>query len=231
MFDPEQQKEVDRIVAKRVAQESRRLERVARAEAERDHYKRLAEQQQQPQTRQPSNGAPDPKDFKDFESYQKAEIAYHVEEGIKQALSKREQESQAQRQQREASERAEAVQSKLSDAKEKYEDFDDVALSPNVPITEPMAAFIAESDAGGDLAYYLGSHLDEANKIARLSPVAALRELVKLESKLTAAPAPTRTPAPIVPSGTKTTVDRDPSKMSDKEFADWRRRQIAQRGN
>jgi hypothetical protein len=92
-----------------------------------------------------------------------------------------------------------------------------------------MAAFIADSERGGDVAYHLGSHLDEADRIARLTPIQQVRELAKLESTLAAPPAPTRTPAPIVPNGTKTTVERDPSTMSDKEFNDWRRRQIAQR--
>jgi len=37
-------------------------------------------------------------------------------------------------------------------------------------------------------------------------------------------------PAPITPVQPKPTAENDPSKMTDAQFADWRRKQIKQRG-
>jgi hypothetical protein len=48
----------------------------------------------------------------------------------------------------------------------KYEDFIEVAESPNVPISDAMALVIMNSDDGAEIAYYLGKHPDEAAKIA-----------------------------------------------------------------
>ena len=48
----------------------------------------------------------------------------------------------------------------------KYEDFVEVAESPNVPISDAMALVIMNSDDGAEIAYYLGKHPDEAAKIA-----------------------------------------------------------------
>ena len=73
--------------------------------------------------------------------------------------------------------------------------------------TTPWAVAVMEADNGDEIAYYLGTHLDEAKAIAALSPTAQIRAIGKLEAKLAAEPAkpsPTsKAPAPINPvSGT-----------------------------
>lgn len=219
------QKELDEIVAKRAAQAERRGQKVARAEAEAAFYKQRLEELQRPA--QTATGEPKAEDFKGktYEEFMDARMDWR----LNQERAKWQQESQAQNQQRQAFEQAQSVQSKLKPAFEKYPDFKEVALSDDVPISQPMAAYIASRATGGDVAYFLGQNIDEAARISSLHPIDQVLALRDLETKLTATPAPTRTPAPIVPNATKATVDRDPAKMSDKEFADWRRRQIAQR--
>ncbi len=48
----------------------------------------------------------------------------------------------------------------------------------------PIGDAIMDSDTGAELADYLAQHPDEAERIARLSPVSALRALGKLEATL-----------------------------------------------
>lgn len=224
------QKEVDEIAAKRAAQAERRALKVARAEAEAAFYKQQLEAQRQAPQQQ-RDGRPREEDFqgKPYHEFAAALARWEAEQVFEQRLKAREQESQAQRQQREAAESAHRVKERLSEGADKYPDFEEVALADHVPISPAMAHAIASSDMSADLAYYLGSHLEEAKRIASLPPEKQFREVVKLESKVSETPTPTRTPPPIQPSQGRATVDKDPSKMTDKEFAEWRKRQIAQR--
>ena len=91
-----------------------------------------------------------------------------------------------------------------------------------------------------EIAYYLANHREEAMQLYQLPPSLAGREIGKIEAKL-AKPATATTVVPLVPKvsnappppakieADEPQVDRDPAKMSDTEFAKWRRRQIAQR--
>jgi hypothetical protein len=85
------------------------------------------------------------------------------------------------------------------------------------------------------LALYLAEHREVATQIAALPPMAAAREMGRIEAKLSApTPAPVVSKAPAPPpkiEAVNPEVAQDPSTMSDKEFATWRRRQIAQRRN
>lgn len=95
---------------------------------------------------------------------------------------------------------------------EKYEDFADVVMAENVKITQEMATALLEiddTDLQVDAAYFLGNHPKEAARIAKLSPIGQVREIAKLEVKLStkAKPAkrPSAAPEPIKPvGGTKT---------------------------
>jgi hypothetical protein len=68
-----------------------------------------------------------------------------------------------------------------------------------------------------------------------MSPVQAGRAVALLEAKLAqqkaqAKPEPSKVPAPIEAPRGQGRVTKDPSEMTDKEFAEWRRAQIKARG-
>ena len=92
---------------------------------------------------------------------------------------------------------------KEEDARSKYEDFEQVAYNPKLPITQVMAQTIQASDNGPDIAYYLGTNPKEADRIARLAdPFLQAKEIGKLEAKIASEPITKRTssaPAPISP--------------------------------
>jgi hypothetical protein len=69
-------------------------------------------------------------------------------------------------------------------ARQKYDDFDDVV---GTDLKIPQAAFtaIVDSPEGTEIAYYLGSHPEEINRLNKLtSAVAVMREIGKLEDRL-----------------------------------------------
>lgn len=96
----------------------------------------------------------------------------------------------------------EAYQEREELARDKYDDFEDVAYNPRLPVTEAMAVTIRESEVGPEILYYLGNNPAEAKRIAQLSPLSQAKEIGKIETKLASDPPAKKTssaPAPIAP--------------------------------
>jgi hypothetical protein len=115
-------------------------------------------------------------------------------------------------------------QARAEDARERYPDFDQVALNPSIPITPGMAEVIKDSDYGADLAYHLGKNPSEASRIAGLPVHRQAAELGRLEAKLSAPkPTPKTPPAPVKPvTGVNAGGTKDPAKMTMSEYIKWR---------
>lgn len=98
-------------------------------------------------------------------------------------------------------------------------------------LTPAIAQAIIGSDISAKLMVHLAANPGEAEKISRLSPVRQAAEIGKLEVTLSnAKPVKvSNAPAPIEPVGSRGSSSKDPSQMSDKEFAVWRKSQIVQR--
>jgi hypothetical protein len=91
-------------------------------------------------------------------------------------------------QQREA---AQQWADRVESAKEKHADWDEVmeqATSRETMINPAPQAAIVDSPIATDILYHLAKHPEEAKRIAGLSDVAAIREIGKLEAKLSAEP-------------------------------------------
>jgi len=69
-------------------------------------------------------------------------------------------------------------------AREKYQNYDDITRAANVPISPTAAEVIRTLEEGPELAYYLGSNLQEAARIATLPPMRQVWELRGLAEKM-----------------------------------------------
>jgi hypothetical protein len=172
------QEELDAAIGKRLAREQRKWER---------------EQSQRQSEQQTLRAAPTASvdQFESPEAYAEA-LAYQKAEEL---IAKRE----AAKQQ---SAVLESYQEREEAARDKYDDFQQVAYNPNLPITNVMAETIQSSDIGPELAYYLGSNPKEADRISRMTPLSQAKEIGRIEAKLAADPPVKRTtsaPAPISP--------------------------------
>jgi hypothetical protein len=171
------QKELDEIVQKEKARVERRAER-KRLEADADRYKREAEELRQRIAPQPSKqeGEPQQKDFTDYEEYLLAKAVYRLEHKQAALRAQSERTEATQRNERDLSEYARHVQTRVSKAAAKYPDFQEV-IEGGV-YTQPMTAFIADvAKDGGELAYHLGTHRDEAIRIAQLPQAQQIVEM------------------------------------------------------
>lgn len=83
----------------------------------------------------------------------------------------------------------------LEGARAKYEDFDTVVGSD---LKIPQVAFnaIVDSPVGPDVAYFLGQHPDIATGLAKLSPVACVRAIGRIEAQFEI-----KAPAAVTPAG------------------------------
>ena len=124
------------------------------------------------------------------------------------------------------------------EARTKYDDFEQVAYNPKLPITNVMAETIQSSDVGPELAYYLGSNPKEADRISRMSPLSQAKEIGKIEAKVADSPPvkkPSNAPAPIQPVATGSSRGpaydtTDPRSLKTMSTSEWiaaeRQRQI-----
>jgi hypothetical protein len=103
-----------------------------------------------------------------------------------------------------------AHNSRISEARAKYDDFDEVAQTfGNIEIPQSAAMAIIEQPNSADVAYYLATHQEEAKKLAGLRPIQQIAAIVKISDKVAAPviPAPAKpkpasqAPAPIKPVG------------------------------
>jgi hypothetical protein len=178
------QAEIDAMIGKRLAREQRKWER--------EQQQRAAETQI---VKAPSATSAD--QFESPEAYAEA-LAYQRAEEL---IAKRE----AAKQQ---SAVLESYQEREEAARDKYDDFEQVAYNPKLPITNVMAETIQSSDIGPELAYYLGSNPKDAERISRMTPLSQAKEIGKIEAKLAAEPPVKRTtsaPAPISPVSARST--------------------------
>jgi len=207
------QEELDAIVGKRLAREQRKWER--------EQSRRVQEA--------PAGTAelPAPEQFESVDAYADALAVRKAEE----LLVKREAD-------RQKMDMLEAYQDREEEARGKYEDFEQVAYNPKLPITSVMAETIQASDIGPDLAYYLGTNPREADRISRLTPFLQAKEIGKLEAKISSAPVLKKTtsaPPPIAPisgrgTGSPSHDTTDPRSIKSMSTSEWieaeRQRQI-----
>jgi hypothetical protein len=203
------QEEVDALIGKRLARERRSWER---------------ERPKAPAA--PAEPVTQDK-FESVEAYADALAAQKAEQLLQQRELERQQAALV-----------ESYHEKEEQAREKYDDFEQVAYNPSLKISTVMAQTIQASEIGPDIAYYLGSNPKEADRISRLSPFLQAKEIGKIEAKVAASPPtrkPSSAPAPIEPvaaraSGAPAYDTTDPRSIKAMSTSEWiaaeRQRQI-----
>ena len=209
------QEELDAAIGKRLAREQRKWEREQRLKAEEAKLKATV-----PAELPPADSLP-PEEYAELLAEKKAaELIERREQARIQA------------------ELLEQFHEKEEEARAKYDDFEQVAYNPKLPITDVMAQTIQASEIGPEMAYYLGSNPKEAERISKLPPFLQAKEIGKIEAKLSDNPPVKKTsnaPAPIAPVTARTSSSpafdtTDPRSIKSMSTSEWieaeRQRQI-----
>ena len=130
--------------------------------------------------------SPKREDFDNYEDYLEARADYVAEKKIQEKEDARQKKQQSESAKQEHDRLVSQWEGLKEDARDRYDDFDDVLDRSNAPLTPEMSRVIMESDFGGDITYYLATNEDEAERIASLSPAKQALALGRLESKLEA---------------------------------------------
>ena len=92
----------------------------------------------------------------------------------------------------------------------------------------PLGEAIADSEQPAKLLAYLGKNPEAAESLQGLTAAQLGRRIARMEAEMST-PKPSKAPRPLDPIKGQSEVTKDPAEMSDKEFAAWRREQIAKR--
>jgi len=164
------------------------------------------------------SGKPEPKaeDFDTYEKYTKALARWEFAE-----IRAEEAFNENQRSAKQARETAvKSFQDRAKEAAKKYDDFEEV-IESDLEISSAVHACMIESEHGPEIAYHLAKNPAEAERLNKLSPLAAAREIGKLETKFaTAAAAPkpkpsSQAPDPITPVSSRAA---SPKKLGDADL-------------
>ncbi len=197
--------------------------RAQQAEAEAAYYRGLAEGRAAgaplPGTTPTAEGPPAEEAFENYEDFLVAKARYEVR-----------QEEQQNRAREAARTRESSWNARLSAAAAEDPELLDAVNDPSLPISAAMAEAIKESELGPKVLRHLADHPEEAAKIARLGPIAAAREIGRLEHALGSAKAEVKkvsgapTPIPTVTGASAGSDVVDEDKLS---TAEWMARENA----
>lgn len=132
---------------------------------------------------------------------------------------------------------ADGFAAQCAEAKKEFADFESVAFSEDVLMSDAMRDAIITSDFGARIAYELGKNPDEAERIAKMNPVSAIREIGKIESRISGTKpaaeeqeeppvASSKAPKPPIPVRKTSGVNTDPEDKDD--YKTWLRKREAQ---
>jgi hypothetical protein len=199
-----------------------------------ERLNQLEQRSQAPQSvAQPQQGEPKLDDFTSYEDYISAKAEYIAEQRVTSTLQEAQRRSATEKAQAAQQSAVEAFKSRVATATAELPDFEDVIAESTIPLPQHMEQAIYDSDVGPHLAYYLATHEDEALALAKMNPISAVRSLGRIEAKIENGfykkAQKSNAPEPSVPAGTQAKVTKNPSEMTDAEFAAWRKSYIKNR--
>ena len=194
------QAELDAIVQKRVAKAERASERNYQRSLERqlEIYQSKDVQQAKPAVNQ---GKPNRDIYTDDVQFIEDLADWKATSRIEEQFKIRERSAQAETQSQQLNRVKQDFNERVAKSMSQYPDFEEIAYSDDLKISQPMSHVIAESAVGPAIAYFLGKNPDESAKIAAMSPRDAVKALGKLEAKFETPTGKTfsTAPAPIKP--------------------------------
>lgn len=178
---------------------------------------------------------PTPDQYQDYAEYVEALTEWKADQKVREAMSARDADRAKEAEQKVQQTRTQAWVERQTAARAAMPDYDEVVGLSDIPIAPHVAETILDSEQGPALAYHLAKNPELAQRINSLPPLAAAREIGRLESSLgkpaaqTAASAKpvSNAPDPIKPIGAGRTNSTDPKNMSMDQYKAMRKQQGA----
>ena len=188
--EPKEKKTVD--VAEVIAQRKRRQEAEKEAAYLKGQVEALSRQLQPQQVAAPAvnpDVPPTPEEFETWEEFQAADREFLLAQAEKRVTARFQQQAAQVRQQTAQS----AFAKRMDKAAEEDPSISVIVSDPTLPVHARALPIIHESDVAPQLLKFLDNDRKEAQRIYNLfntNPILAVREMTKLELKLSSQPAP-----------------------------------------
>jgi hypothetical protein len=130
---------------------------------------------------------PKEEDFKgDFLAFERAQTAYEVRKAIQEDRQRDQAQARSAAEQAVLQDMIDDHADRVAEFKTKVPDFDDVikGVAGKHPLNESLFRLLIESDKSAHLAYHLAKNPDRIDRLNAMSPVAAAREIGRIESRL-----------------------------------------------
>lgn len=173
--------------------------RAHEAEREAQRWREAAERK----TADPSE-KPNPDKFGSYDEYVEALADWKADQRVAESFKRRDAERSQAADARAAEAKAQAWAERQSEFREATPDYDAVVGKSAVQIAPHVVDTLLDSESGPELAYHLAKHPETVKRINSLSPLAAAREIGRIEATLSNPAAPqikpaSKAPAPITP--------------------------------
>jgi hypothetical protein len=217
------QAELDDIIKKRIAKATAIAERKA-SKAYAEKLEQLAVKPQVQPQEVKAEGKPKLDQFETVEEYVEAvadwKMQTHQQNQARQTEEQRIKQFQGE---------VQAKAAHVFELAEQDPEFDNEVFE-TLPVSDPMAFAIMDSDIAPKLMVYLTKNPEEVDRITKLSPARQAAEIGKLESKLSVVEKvkPSGAPAPIKPVGSRGgAASGNPAEMSQSQYEAMRAKQGA----
>ena len=202
-----------------------------RRQAERERDQALAQLQGARDPAKAAQPKPTPDDFEDYGEYVEALTDWKAD----QRDAERADTNATTAAERAAEHRNAEWSAKVDAITATIPDYAEIAGKSDIPVRDHVAVAIMDADRGPELVYHLAKHPEVAERLNEMSPARAAMELGRIEASLgepAAPPTPpakktTTAPAPITPVKPGASTAKDPAKMNQAEYNEWRKGQLA----
>jgi hypothetical protein len=210
--------------------------KLRQAERERDYERelRLASLQKSEAQPKPAETKQALKKLADFEYDEERYAEYVADVAAERAAQRLEESRTTKESERTRKEQVAKFKELESKFKTEIDDYEDVAYYAR--IDNHVANLVMAMDEGPRIAYYLGKNPEVAARINSLPDNLAAVELGRIDAKLAfereqakAKPVSKAPPPPPKIDATEPAIEKDPTQMTDKEFAKWRKQFINKR--
>ncbi len=168
---------------------------------------------------------PEREKYDDEAEYQSDLAAWKIEERIIARQTKAHETTTSNLRNDTAAKKMELFKERAMSLQERYPDIEKVFTDTTLPMSPAMAETLMESEKGPEVAHYLLANREAAQRIKEMSPLAAARELGRIEATISLPKPRTETKAPPPPStlaGTTRGPAKNPETMTQAEYVQWR---------
>ena len=184
--------------------------------------------------RKPAESAekPIPDKFGSYDEYVEALADWKADQRVVDSFKRRDAERAQAAEARAAEAKAQAWAERQSEFREATPDYDAVVGKSSVQVAPHVVDTLLDSDSGPELAYHLAKHPETVKRINSLSPLAAAREIGRIEATLSNPAAPqfkpaSKAPAPITPARSSAPAAVDLASANMDQYIAARRKQGA----